>query len=186
MPEIKLTVRNVEARRPTVSNRHESAESGRRPWGRSIFAVSIVVVLFALGVANIVVRAQWHEVEDGVFWGARAEGVTAVDVAHGSAADAAGVQSGDILLAVNGAPVQTAADVVEYQHHAQEGTRLSYTLLRLGTKQAIQISLAPATRPASMYFVLAAVGLFTLLVGAWVRLRRPRDQATLQRSGRAR
>jgi len=30
-----------------------------------------------------------------------------------------------------------------------------------------------------MYFVLAAVGLFTLLVGASVRLRRPRDQATL-------
>ena len=30
-----------------------------------------------------------------------------------------------------------------------------------------------------MYFVLAGVGLFTLLVGASVRLRRPRDQATL-------
>ena len=30
-----------------------------------------------------------------------------------------------------------------------------------------------------MYFVLAAVGLFTLIVGASVRLRRPRDQATL-------
>jgi hypothetical protein len=30
-----------------------------------------------------------------------------------------------------------------------------------------------------MYFVLAAVGLFTLLVGGSVRLRRPRDQATL-------
>ena len=30
-----------------------------------------------------------------------------------------------------------------------------------------------------MYFVLAAVGLFTLLVGASVRLRRPDDQATL-------
>ena len=30
-----------------------------------------------------------------------------------------------------------------------------------------------------MYFVLAAVGLFTLLVGASVRLRRPHDQATL-------
>jgi PAS domain S-box-containing protein len=30
-----------------------------------------------------------------------------------------------------------------------------------------------------MYYVLAAVGLFTLLVGGSVRLRRPRDQATL-------
>ena len=41
------------------------------------------------------------------------------------------------------------------------------------------MSLAPAPRGSSMYFVLAAVGLFTLLVGASVRLRRPRDQATL-------
>ena len=30
-----------------------------------------------------------------------------------------------------------------------------------------------------MYFVLAAVGLFTLFVGASVRVRRPHDQATL-------
>ena len=62
---------------------------------------------------------------------------------------------------------------------AHAGTRLSYTLLRLGTRQALEVSLAPAPRGNSMYFVLAAVGLFTLLVGASVRLRRPRDQATL-------
>src|ERR1700704_6683464 len=52
-------------------------------------------------------------------------------------------------------------------------------LLRLGSRQALQVSLAPAPRGSSMYFVLAAVGLFTLLVGASVRLRRPGDQATL-------
>jgi hypothetical protein len=132
-----------------------------------------------LGVANIAVRAQWHEVEDGVFWGARSEGVTAVDVAPGSAADVAGVRPGDILLAVNGAPVQTAADVIAYQHRGRDGTELSYDLVRLGTQQALQVSLTAVNRTTSMYFVLAAVGLFTLLVGAWVRVRRPRDQATL-------
>ena len=39
--------------------------------------------------------------------------------------------------------------------------------------------MAPAPRGSSMYYVLAAVGLFTLLVGTSVRLKRPRDQATL-------
>ena len=39
--------------------------------------------------------------------------------------------------------------------------------------------LASAPRGTSMYYVLAAVGLFTLLVGASVRLKRPHDQATL-------
>ena len=61
------------------------------------------------------------------------------------------------------------------QHRGHEGTRLSYTLIRLGTRQAIEVALVSANRPASMYFVLAGVGLFTLLVGASVRLRRPRD-----------
>src|SRR4029077_19814704 len=60
-----------------------------------------------------------------------------------------------------------------------EGTRLVYTLLRAGARQPLELALAPAPRGNSMYFVLAAVGLFTLLVGASVRLRRPRDQATL-------
>jgi two-component system, NtrC family, sensor kinase len=56
---------------------------------------------------------------------------------------------------------------------------LTYTLARLGTQQVIDVALATAPRSTSMYYVLAAVGLFTLLVGASVRLRRPHDQATL-------
>ena len=148
-------------------------------WGRSAFALAVVVVLLALGVANIATWGQWHDVEDGVLWGVRAEGVTALEVAPGSPAAKAGIVPGDVLLGVNGGPVQTPADVVEYQHNASEGTRLDYALVRLGSQQALQISLTAAPRGSSMYFVLAAVGLFTLLVGASVRLRRPRDQATL-------
>jgi PAS domain S-box-containing protein len=135
--------------------------------------------LGALGIANIVTSASWHEVEDGVLWGSRIEGVTAVEVAAGSPGARAGIQRGDLLLAVNGAPVHTPADVVEYQHSGQEGTRLTYTLVRLGTHQLTDVALAPAPRGSSMYYVLAAVGLFTLLVGTSVRLKRPRDQATL-------
>jgi PAS domain S-box-containing protein len=132
-----------------------------------------------LGIANVVMRAQWHEVEDGVLWAVRAEGVTAIDVAQGSAAAVAGIERGDILLAVNGMPVEKPGDVVEYQHEGHAGTRLTYTLVRLGTRQALDVSLSAIARTSSLYFVLAAVGLFTLVVGASVRLRRPRDQATL-------
>ena len=163
---------------PLVPNA-ASTESRWLPWGRSAFALTIAAILLALGVANIATRARWHEVEDGVLWGARAEGVTALEIARGSAAAAAGIHRGDVLIAVNGSPIETPADVVEFQHRGHEGTRLAYTLLRLGTQQAIEVSLAPTPRATSMYFVLAAVGLFTLIVGASVRLRRPRDQATL-------
>src|SRR5207244_11081885 len=106
-----------------------------------------------------------NEVEDAVRWGNRAEGVTAVDVAAGSAAASAGLQRGDVLLAVNRSPVRTPADVIEYQHRGHEGTRLAYTLLRLGTRQTLEIAISPAPRGASIDPFLAATGLFTLLVG---------------------
>jgi signal transduction histidine kinase len=161
------------------TSREVARETAWVVWGRSAFALMVVTVLLALGVANIALRARWHDVEDGVLWGARAEGLTALEVASGSAGAASGVQRGDLLVAINGSPVQSAADVVEFQHRSREGTRLAYTLLRLGTRQALEVALVPVPQGSSLYFVLAGVGLFTLVVGASVRLRRPRDQATL-------
>jgi PAS domain S-box-containing protein len=139
----------------------------------------VAAILMALGIANIATRARIHQVEDGVLWAERSEGVTAAEVAPDSAAGNAGVARGDVLVAVNGDPVESRAQVLEYQHRAREGTRLTYTLLRLGDQRALDVTLAPVAPPGSMYFVLAGVGLFTLLVGAGVRLRRPHDQATL-------
>jgi two-component system NtrC family sensor kinase len=162
-----------------TTGRSELAEARWRAWGRCVFALVVALCLAGLGVANIVAHAKWYEVEDGVFWGASAEGITAVEVAAGSAGARAGIERGDLLLAVNGAAIQTQADVVEYQHTARPGTRLTYTLARLGTRQVTEVALAAAPQGSSMYYVLAAVGLFTLLVGASVRLKRPRDQATL-------
>src|SRR5262249_59582175 len=92
-------------------------------WGRSIFAVGVVIVLIVLGVANVAMYSRWHEVEDGVLWSARPEGVTASEVVAGSAAAAAGIQRGDVLLAVNGVEVTTPADVVGSQHRRPRRTR---------------------------------------------------------------
>ena len=108
-------------------------------WGRSLFALVVVGMLIALGVANIAQRAQLHQVEDGVLWADRAEGVTAVEVAGASPAASAGIQRGDVILAINGAPIERRAEVEEYQRRGAEGTRLSYTLARLGTRQAVDV-----------------------------------------------
>src|SRR5690348_15167497 len=63
------------------------AEARWFAWGRSIFASTVVVLLMVLGAANIAVRGRWHEVEDGVLWSSRAEGITAVEIATGSSAE---------------------------------------------------------------------------------------------------
>jgi two-component system NtrC family sensor kinase len=147
--------------------------------GRTALAVAVATILLGLGIANITLRARLHEVEDGVLWGQRGEGVTALEVARGSTGEAAGIRTGDVLVAVDGRAIERPADVLEYQHEAAPGSRFEYALIRLGERQALTVSLGPTAPPSMLYFVLASVGLFTLLVGASVRLRRPMDQATL-------
>ncbi len=148
-------------------------------WGRSVLAIAVVVVLAALGIENMALRARWHEADDGILWSERADKVTAAEIASGSAGERAGIQRGDVLESVNGSPIKTPADVVAYYHQTNAGTRLSYLVSRRGSRETVEVSLAPAPQASSMYFVLAWVGLFTLVVGAAVRVRRPRDPATL-------
>ena len=116
-------------------------------------------------------RARWHEVEDGVLWGARAEGVTAVEVAPGSAGGArrhrarrrparrqrrAGSHAGRRRRVP--APARKRARGSPTRWSGSARSRRSRWRWR------------PRRRGSSMYYVLAAVGLFTLLVGASVRL----------------
>jgi hypothetical protein len=145
-------------------------------WG--VFA--LVGVLLCFGALNIAVRATWHPLEDGVLWAARPEGVTASEVAARSTAMAAGIRAGDVVIAVNGEAVEAPQTIASALRRARPGDRLSYTILRLGQHQMLTVQVAPApTGNPRLYFVLAAIGIFTLLVGAWVRLRRPHDPATL-------
>ena len=59
------------------------ADSRWLSWGRSALATAVALVLVGLGIANIATRARWNEVEDGVHWDARPEGVSAIEVAAG-------------------------------------------------------------------------------------------------------
>jgi PAS domain S-box-containing protein len=151
-----------------------------KTWGASAAAILIAGVMLCLGAANIATRASWNELEDGVLWVARPEGVTAAEIAAGTAADAAGIHAGDLLISIDNTPIETPADVVTLLHRATPHSNLRYAILRFGTQSIVQVGVAPipqGNRP--LYFVLAGVGIFTLLVGTSVRLRRPRDAATL-------
>ena len=157
---------------------HDSRAPRRPLSGWGIFA--IVGVLLCFGALNIAVRATYHKLEDGVLWDARPEGVTAADVAARSTAMAAGIRRGDVLIAVNGTAIETPDAIEAALGHANPSDRLTYTVLRLGQHEMLTVQVAPAPGAnANLYFILAAIGIFTLLVGASVRLRRPHDAATL-------
>jgi len=149
-------------------------------WRHTALPVVVTVCLLAFGLANVVSRATSREVEDGVLWVERSAGVVAAEVAVPSAADRAGVRPGDILLAIDGQPVERRSQVLAVQQRAEPEERHVYTLLRLGSREVAQVQLAPLPDGAGLlYYLLAAVGILTLLVGAAVRARRPGDQATL-------
>jgi two-component system, NtrC family, sensor kinase len=151
-----------------------------RAWTRPALPVVVVAVLLCLGAANVASRATWREVEDGVLWRSQPEGVVAADIAAGTPAAAVGLKRGDLLLAIDDEPVQEVADVVAALHQSTTDSTLRYTVLRFGTREVIDVRVAPVPNgPGALYFVLAAVGTFTLIVGGAVRLRRPRDPATL-------
>lgn len=140
----------------------------------------MVAVLLCLGALNAAARATWNEVEDGVLWASRPEGVVAVEVAPDGPASGVGVRAGDVLLAIDGRPVDQPADVVDVLHKGTESTSVTYTVARRGSPQFLDLKLARVPQGnRTLYFILAALGAFTLLVGASVRLKRPSDQATL-------
>jgi PAS domain S-box-containing protein len=114
-----------------------------------------------------------------VLWGAAPDGVVAAELAHDSPAKAAGIRSGDVLLAIDGHQVRVPRDVVGILHRAPADVGLTYSILRDGAPVSADVVLVSAAPLRAIYFALAAVGAFMLLVGASVRLRRPRDQATL-------
>jgi PAS domain S-box-containing protein len=151
-----------------------------RVWMRSTAQVGIVVLLLSLAAANIVQRARWSEVEDGVLWKAAGNDIVAAEVAPGTGAAKAGLQPGDVLLAVDRQPITRTDEIVPILHASADGRALHYTILRMRTQQMVDVSVNPIpSSPRGLYFMLAAVGIFSLLVGASVRLRRPEHQATL-------
>ena len=156
------------------------ADARRATWLRLMAQAAVVVALLALGVANIAVRTTFSEQEDGVLWRQQAEGLTAAIVPDSSPAARAGLKPGDVLIDVDGRSVVSVNDLADAFHAARPGATLAYSVVRLQTNEALRVAVAPI--PAgnrALYFALAAVGIFSLLVGASVRLRRPDHQATL-------
>jgi len=152
-----------------------------RAWARVAMPVIVAAALLCLAVANVGLRRSFSgEVEDGVLWSGDGGEVVASAVAEDGPGARAGVRIGDRLLAIDGRHIASGADVIERLHAVQRGDRLRYTVLRVEAQQLIPIEVEPVPQGnRALYYVLAVTGIFALLVGTAVRLRRPQDPATL-------
>lgn len=155
-----------------------------RPLLRVAIPVAVAAALITLALINVVVVKNYQQtaaVDDGVLWTSDGgAAVRALEVATGSPAHQAGVQRGDTLQAIDGLPVESTRQVDEALSRVAAGGSVTYAITRGVVDDLVSVRLALVPGPRyNLYYPLAVVGIFGLLVGASVRLRRPNDPATL-------
>jgi len=121
---------------------------------------------------NFVQRSRYDLVDDGVAWTDSASGVQAWKVAPDSPASAAGIRSGDLLLAINDVPVPKAAHVARRLYRAGLWTQLRYKLERNGEEFETRLITTPPNKPLSVENYLRVVGLLYLFIGLFIFARR--------------
>ncbi len=140
----------------------------------------VALLLGALGVYNIVLKATWTLMDDGVFWKEGPVGVYAARLAEGGPAHQAGVRVGDILMAMGPQEVLTAEGVRQGLASRRRGESVEYTLLRAEERRSLQVQVRPLSQGnVSLFYYLSLVGFFSLVVGTIVMVRRPPDRAAL-------
>jgi two-component system NtrC family sensor kinase len=131
---------------------------------------TLAAVIFAW--LNFVQREEFESPDDGVAWLDTAQGAKAWKLAPNSPAVRAGVRSEDILVAINGVPVNTQVQVTKRLWRAGLWTQVRYKLLRNGQEFETPLVTAPAEKPASIENYARVVGLLYLFIGLFIFIRR--------------
>src|SRR6516164_7183047 len=121
---------------------------------------------------NFLQRSRYDLVDDGVAWTDGPSGVEAWKVAPDSPASAAGIHSGDILVAINDVPVPKAAAIAKRLYRAGLWTLLRYKLVRNGEEFETRLITTPPHKPISVENYLRVVGLLYLFIGLFIFARR--------------
>ena len=131
---------------------------------------TLAAVIFAW--LNFVQRSRYDIIDDGVAWTDSPNGIEAWKVAAGSPASMAGIHTGDVLLAINDAPVPSAAHVARRLYRAGLWTQLRYKLSRNGEEFKTRLITTPAQKPLHVENYLRFVGLLYLFIGLFIFIRR--------------
>jgi len=131
---------------------------------------TLAAVIFAW--LNFLQRSRYDIVDDGVAWTDSSSGIEAWKVAANSPASMAGIRTGDVLLAINDAPVPSAAHIARRLYRAGLWTQLRYKLSRNGEEFETRLITTPAQKPLHVENYLRFVGLLYLFIGLFIFIRR--------------
>jgi PAS domain S-box-containing protein len=151
-----------------------------RPRLKNLTVLAVAFSLASLGIYNIVLKATWTLMDDGVFWQNGPAGVRAARIAPGGPGGRAGLREGDVLLAVGTDEVLHAEDVPLLLAGRRTGEDITYSVLRAEERRTLEVVLRPLSQGnVTLFYYLSLVGFFSLIVGTVVMLRRPPDRAAL-------
>src|SRR6516225_3239877 len=146
-------------------------ESLRVSVGAVVLALAtLAAVIFAW--LNFVQRSHYDMVDDGVAWSDTPSGIEAWKIVPDSPASTAGIHPGDILLAIDDAPVPNASHVARRLFRAGLWTQLRYKLSRNGEEFETRLITTPPHKPITVENYLRVVGLLYLFIGLFIFIRR--------------
>jgi PAS domain S-box-containing protein len=158
------------------------SKAGEQLQGRRELNLNTLALLLALATLAAVVmaainfsqRARYVRPSDGIDWEETPDGVIASIVWQDTPGDRAGIRPGDLLLTINGNPINGPIDVTKQLFRAQPGTQLTYSAERLGHKEPVQLTVVAMAQPDpfSLLGFLEFVGVLYLIIGLIVLLRR--------------
>jgi two-component system, NtrC family, sensor kinase len=136
-------------------------------------------ILLGLAVYNIQRKSSFELLDDGVFWADGQGRVYAKRIDPRGPGARAGLEAGDVLALIGDVPIAQSADVREVLDRSRDGEVLVYQVVREQARQALALSVAPLPKGnVPIYYFLAAVGIFSLVVGTFVYVRRRGEAAT--------
>jgi PAS domain S-box-containing protein len=134
--------------------------------------VTLAVVLLAFGMVSFVRRVGAEYPLLGVEWVQSSTGPVAIAVDPHSAAEAAGIIEGDVLLSADGKPVTSALEASEIAWASDPRGAVQLQLHRGGIPVTVEVD--PEWLPRSEpYAYLAIVGLAFWVSGVFIALRWP-------------
>ena len=138
-----------------------------------ITAVILAVLTLAavvLALINYTHENAFQMPTDGVWWGETTGGLTAQKVLSGSPGERAGINRGDLLVAVNDQPTLRIASQQRQLFNTGIWSKATYTIVRSGIRLEIPVILVPQDRGINIG--LRLIALVYLLIGLYVLFRR--------------
>ncbi len=136
-----------------------------------------LAALLVLGGLNVYRKIIWKEPTDGVVWGKKPGGLTAIKVdPNGPAYIYGSIKKGDILYSINNNPINNTIDLMKTFWRAGaggSGQKLTYQINRQGALLFPTLNLV-SRGVGLVYFYLALVGLATLIIALIVFLNSTR------------